>query len=643
MAIERMKMMNVVFPKRDVRRVLEELIHSFRVEIIDSEKTIAETSFLISTSLENAKALHELNDVTPLELETKEVLYDEYLSTLLSGTKEQPQIDRKAPFDEERILALLQSVKQVNSNLEEKRKELEALASYEVLSEAGIQLPLKDLFNMEYMEVKIGLLDNASYQRLKVNAENISPIFLRVGSIGQKRLCIFSYPKSMEVETKRILLSTQFEELPFESSLWDISIDEIKPRIESIKRQIEVLEMEKGDLIHANKRDIDALYTKAAFERQLQNSLHFISEGDELAYLSMWVPKVDVKAISNRLKEITEPTIGSLGTLEAGEIDELPTSLKNNFFFKPFEKLVLLYGVPNYHELDPTKLFAICYMLLFGAMFGDLGQGLLFVIVGFFLKGKLKDAGGLAKRLGASSMVFGFFYDSFFGFEGVISGIVKKPIFIHPFEETNLVLSASVLVGLFLLTVSYFYGFANKYRMGDRGELYFGKTGIAGFFLFVAILLKAAGAANLLKVPSWISTTMMLVCILFLILKEPLWNKIRGEKKILHQSVGEFITEQFFELIETIMSIVSNSLSFVRVGAFALSHVGLFLAFRTMADMIGGPTGTVIMSIIGNIVVIVMEGMVVFIQCLRLLFYELFSKYFVGEGRLFKRFDLEEK
>jgi V/A-type H+-transporting ATPase subunit I len=134
-----------------------------------------------------------------------------------------------------------------------------------------------------------------------------------------------------------------------------------------------------------------------------------------------------------------------------------------------------------------------------------------------------------------------------------------------------------------------------------------------------------------------------MISTLIIVLKEPLGNLIRREDPLFSQGVAEFITEQFFELIETFISMFSNGLSFVRVGAFTLSHVGLFVAFHTLAEMIGGTTGTVSMAFVGNLLIIVLEGLVVFIQGLRLMYYELFSKYFIGEGRLFKALKLEEK
>jgi V/A-type H+-transporting ATPase subunit I len=93
--------------------------------------------------------------------------------------------------------------------------------------------------------------------------------------------------------------------------------------------------------------------------------------------------------------------------------------------------------------------------------------------------------------------------------------------------------------------------------------------------------------------------------------------------------------EGIFNLFETFLGMISNTASFIRVGAFALNHVGLFIAFHTLANMIGSTAGNITMFILGNVIVLALEGLVVFIQGLRLFYYELFSKYYTGDGILF--------
>ena len=135
--------------------------------------------------------------------------------------------------------------------------------------------------------------------------------------------------------------------------------------------------------------------------------------------------------------------------------------------------------------------------------------------------------------------------------------------------------------------------------------------------------------------PTLLLSTIIFINIVLLVVKEPLSALILKKDHLYEETPAEYYIESGFNIFETFLSLLSNSASFIRVGAFALNHVGLFIAFHTLADIIGSPGGNVIMFIIGNVIIIGLEGLVVFIQGLRLFYYELFSKYYTGEGILF--------
>jgi len=131
------------------------------------------------------------------------------------------------------------------------------------------------------------------------------------------------------------------------------------------------------------------------------------------------------------------------------------------------------------------------------------------------------------------------------------------------------------------------------------------------------------------------------VVLIFLVLfREPIANTIR-HRKLYDTTAGDYYVEAGFGLFEMLLGMLSNTLSFIRVGAFALTHVGLFMAFETLAKMVGGGFGGIIVLLIGNILIIVLEGLIDFIQCLRLQFYELFSKYYTGDGNEFMPLNTE--
>ena len=138
---------------------------------------------------------------------------------------------------------------------------------------------------------------------------------------------------------------------------------------------------------------------------------------------------------------------------------------------------------------------------------------------------------------------------------------------------------------------------------------------------------------NVEFIPNVINIVLIIVGIIAMVWKKPLYGKITHKKPVYEEGKSAYFIEGGFDLIETVLSLLSNTISFIRVGAFALNHAGLFLAFTTMAEMVNNGAASVIIFFVANIIIIGLEGLIVFIQGLRLEYYELFSKYFDGTGK----------
>ena len=235
--------------------------------------------------------------------------------------------------------------------------------------------------------------------------------------------------------------------------------------------------------------------------------------------------------------------------------------------------------------------------------------------------------------MGLASSFFGLMYGSVFGNEKLLPAI-----WIRPFETIDQTLVYAIGFGLVLLVFSYIIGFINKIRIKEYEEALFSKEGLAGFVVFISMLdlgLNFMGGNGFL--PNKIATIAMLMALLLMIFKRPIYQLLSGQKVAYEDSdaTGYYI-QGAFSLLEALLTILSNIISFIRVGAFAINHVGLFLAFKTVGQMTGSGFWNIVALIIGNIVIISLEGLIVFIQSLRLEYYEMFSKYFLGEGYEFK-------
>lgn len=433
------------------------------------------------------------------------------------------------------------------------------------------------------------------------------------------------FPTKTQNEVDRIIGSLGFVEKDIDKniSLNDLEEDynNINEELESIEKSLDKLKSENLDILD-NVRYTKYIDSKSdILKEKMAKSEHYF-------YLSGWVPESSVKKVNDIKKKYSDTLLKKKDEKNTSSI--APTKLKNNKIFKPFEALVNMYGTPSYNEIDPTSFFAITYILLYGMMFGDLGQGIIFLLIGLFLKNKNKLFSDMILRIGFSASVFGLLYGSFFGNETLIPTLLIKP-----FDNILTVLIASVSFGFILMFISYLMGIYNKLiKQKDIEEAIFGKEGLAGLIMMVSFVILILSITKILSVSVLVPIITLVISIIMEIFKKPLSIKLTRDNEKM-ENKADYYVESSFSIVEALLSVFSNLVSFTRVGAFAINHVGLFLAFKTMASLVGG-IGSIIILILGNALIIGLEGMVVFIQGLRLEYYELFSKYYKGDGRLYK-------
>jgi V/A-type H+-transporting ATPase subunit I len=340
--------------------------------------------------------------------------------------------------------------------------------------------------------------------------------------------------------------------------------------------------------------------------------------------------------------------------LEVNEADsdkriKPPTKLKNGWFSKPFGMFVEMYGIPGYHDMDPTPFVAWSYAILFGLMFGDLGQGFVLMLLGLYMaKKKGSILGSIGVRIGLSSMVFGFLYGSVFGNETLLNpffinvlGLSDKPIHVMDSDFTMTLLISAIAIGAFLILLAIIFNIKTLIKKKHYVEALTSHNGLSGLifygFLLTALALNFGFQFNLLR-PIF-TLPFIFIPLLLIFLKEPLERLSHGHK-MFPTGFGGFFVEGFFELFEILLSYVTNTMSFLRVGGFVLSHAGMMLVVTSLMDMVGG-SGSILVLVFGNIFVMALEGMIVGIQVLRLQFYELFSRYYEGNGVAFQTLNLK--
>lgn len=311
-----------------------------------------------------------------------------------------------------------------------------------------------------------------------------------------------------------------------------------------------------------------------------------------------------------------------------------PTLIKNPKFFKPFESFIRMYGVPRYNEFDPTIFLSLTYTFIFGIMFGDIGQGALLILGGIILyKSKKIDLVAIIACAGVFSVIFGFIYGSFFGFENVV-----EPIWANPMQNIQTVLIISISFGIGLILFSMMLNIVNGIRAREWDRVFISPNGITGIIFYGSVLTAVILAILGKEKPAfWILLLFIGVPLIILGFERPLSNLIKGKKKLIDEPKGSFFIEAFFELFEVVLSYITNTISFVRIGAFALSHAGMMFVVMELSHANQGSPNWIIV-ILGNVLVMGLEGLVVGIQVLRLEYYELFSRFYIGDGREFKSY-----
>lgn len=662
MAVEKMVMMNLVGALEDEDKILEQIILMGNVHLQTDLSELYESHFalhVLEESLNEMRENGEVNTRGPNDENYSEVLSRiEYISKALDIKPKVDQAFLESSFEYGSCKNSIDEMyHKVSPIYEEILKTKETIKKNQAFRESikyilDKNIDFSGLGKLHFFNYKIGKISHEDKLEIAKNYENITAIAKAIGTGDGLEVFLIIYPQKFEMETERILKSVNFEEVKIPEELRGTPI-EMNEQIEKILRQ----EQNKLNELYQKIREMKDTYqdficqaiTRVKMTQKISNIKENIERGNSVFILSGWVPESQKEKITTQISTVSNKFMIVFKDInEIGKSIMPPTKLKNHKWFQPFENLVKMYGTPSYTELDPTVFLTITYLLTFGAMFGDVGQGLIFVLAGYILSKKQKDSffGPIAMKLGMSSAIFGFFYGSIFGNEEWIPHIVRSvfgsesimtKLIINPMENMNLILISAVVLGVILLLFGYGYSMINCLKEGNIQDGLFGRNGLAGLVFYIALLLIVYDIAFApIIIPRGILITLIVISMILMVIREPLANKLQNKLPLYHEEVSSYYVESGFDIVETILSLASNTISFIRVGAFALNHVGLFLAFKTMAEMANGGVAGIIIMIIGNIIIIGLEGLIVFIQGLRLQYYELFGKYFKGEGVEFK-------
>lgn len=541
----------------------------------------------------------------------------------------------------------------------------------EAKSFSNLKVSYSELEHLSFLSMRVGKIDPAVFDDLSASIGSRA-VIIALGDDKSHILAATSKKGRFALDTE--LKNHGFVNMEIPSDFKGVPDDVLaglKKQSEDCKLAFENLEEEKHNMAKTQADFLKKFLCQFSIGAQiklLENSL----ESTDLVYrLTGWIPEKDCHEMMTELDRISEGRIAirvfepeEVPSVRAG-MEKVPVKLHHGKFVSAFERMIFSYGSPAYGEVDPTPFVAMFFTLLFGIMFGDAGQGFVFLLAGILMSAKIVKIGSWNKfapvfmAIGFSSMVMGFLTGEFFATQEVLKpvslfitslfGRAHYPILEMKFWESanpvNIIFGIfgfTMAVGFVINSVGLFINIINKLSQKKWGSALFGKTGLSGllWFWYVVSFALRIGFASHSPVPfDWCFMGITLFLSAF---GSPFERYLDGDQAF-EGGLGSAVIGGFVELIEVISTYLSNSISFVRVGAFALAHAVLGFIIEKMCEIAPAFVAKLMILIIGNAIVIVLEGMIVAIQVIRLQYYEFFSKFFNETGKEFVPFAFEYK
>ncbi len=578
------------------------------------------------------------------------------------------EVDRLSSFCRDNEEAIL-TQKLKLGELEESLREVKAFA--------GLSLPFEDINKLAFVALRIGKVSPDRIPLLSGTLDARAAIIPLddEGSI----IAIASRRGRFTLETElakagfvKADLPPDFKGVPAEA------LTAIEASYEGAKRRLAALtEMKEEEAIRSAARWSQML-SSVKLGRALKKVENRLESTEWVYRLSGWVPAQEVRPLSEDLSRLFGDRIAIRvyePEDEEGKLpednQEVPVLMKHNGLVSAFQGLVLSYGVPVYGDIDPTPFVAFFFTLLFAIMFGDMGQGAVIICVGLLIRRATKGFFAAYQKFwlafvaaGAGSMFMGLLVGSVFSNEALLVPVERflttlilghprdRFLDIMPSDNIGAMFSFfgfTVGIGFLINSTGLVINMINLARRGEWGEALFAKTGLSGSLLFwwaAGMGLRVILGGKL----GWIDVPGLGIPLAALLFTKPLQRfilkagkKRQGDDATAGEdalSVVDVLVGGLVEIIETFSYYASNTMSFLRVAAFALAHAVLSFVVFTMAELVrkrapGGVAFQLIVFIVGNVVIIGLEGLIVTIQVIRLQYYEFFSKFFTRTGKSF--------
>ncbi len=635
---QEMTEIELIVPERDVLPVTrllacEGVFHQMDASYLSSETELGGADYWREQSATYAALERRILDIMQaLDVDEGEPL-PAAETTMIEIETVRPSVER-----------LEQESRDLREELTRAQKKLEQLQRYihQLEPIADVKVRISAFRNLRYIFAMLGIMPVDNMERLQTSLARIPFVLLTLRKDSQQAVVLLLGTRHDSDILERAARSAYLNPLNLPETYQGTPaqiIAAIREDMESIQQHITERKGVITELHDARRRQLQTLLWRVRASRLLTDAIARFGRLRYTYVIAGWVPTARLDSLVQRLNQVSgEILVETSRPKRRNGGRDVPVALHNPGILGAFQQLVTNYGWPRYEEVDPTFLITLTFPLLFGTMFGDVGHGLVLALLGGLLASRqvralrgLANMGLLVLICGLVSTVFGFLYGSVFGLEDILPAL-----WLHPLESIMQILMVTVGLGIVLLSLGFLTNIINAWMVRDWGRLLFNHNGIAGLVLYWSLIgLVARAFVGPLPLNPAVLVVLVALTSLAVILAEPLTRLIEGHRPLTEGSIGTYIVQALFELFETLISLLSNSLSYVRVGAFAVAHGGLSAVVFILAEMVS-PTkgvGYWLVVALGNLFIVGFEGLIVGIQTLRLEYYEFFSKFFTGGGR----------
>jgi len=569
--------------------------------------------------------------------------------------KEKARLD-KISGERESIRERQRTIQQEILKLEDIRRQVELYG----IGLSDVTLPAKHSF----VSMQVGKLPALNVKKLEKGLMSLPSLNITMGQEKDMAHHLLISMKRDNEQIKKILASVGWTRIELPSELRSIKKDvfkELSVKLKTLTDEQKKIETEVNDLIKNEEKYLNDIWVNIRVNELFYKVQANFKSSSRTVIFTGWLPSSKKEKLTRIIKKACEDRCylewneaGSTGVIG----DEVPVRFNNPKILAPFQMLVSNFGIPKYGTIDPTPFVMPLYLAMFGLMFPDVGQGLILTILGVLGVSYLRKKEGkeglyhlswLGVWCGCSSMLFGALFGSYFGtglfpplwfdFHGIVSGHGDKNSVINDVFD---ILSITIYFGISVIILGLFFNWVNMVREKKWVDLFFDKGGILGGWIYGGGIYIASYmvAHSYKQFPP--GTALFLLAglpSLLLFIKGPYhYFKHKAghsdKRSSLPFALINFLMEWVVELLEIFSGYLSNTLSFMRVAGLGIAHVCLMISFFTLAEMTSG-IGYVLILILGNIMVIGLEGLSAGIQALRLNYYEFFTKFFHGTGNLY--------